>query len=155
MLCTFILTNFKNFKGVFHPDNAPFLNQNDAIICNISEMDEAGTHFVLLFRKRKKTLYYFDPLKLRRIPDDIQKYLSQYNNIVNVENISEYFQGAFSKFCNDYCVLVFLSVNIGINFWLKKVRVSFCNDYSDNDDLHEIINDILPKSLSRNKKRNF
>lgn len=150
-----VLRDFNNFKGTFSSDNIPYLFKNEAVICNLSRMDEEGSHFVLIFRKKEKIIYYFDPLKLGFIPEDIQLYLSQYNNIVKVKEISARIQGQFSKLCGFYCILVFLSINIGLRFWYEKVVVEFSHDYLENDkDCPDLINRLLPLSLMKNKLRN-
>lgn len=146
------LKDFKNYKGTFSSDNIPFLEENESVICNFSKTYEEGTHFILLFRK-KKSLYYFDSLKIDFIPEEIQKYFLHYSS---VKNISKQIQNPLSKLCGFYCILGFLSVNISVNFFIEKILPCFYKNRMSNDVVcPELINEVLPVSLLKNKMCNL
>lgn len=138
------LKDFHNFKGTFSSDNIPLINVNESIICNFSKVNEEGTHFILIFRK-KKSIFYFDPIKLGYIPEDIIRYLSNYNMI---KDISVGIQNIRSQLCGYYCILAFLSVNISCHFFLNNVIPCFIENRLSNDEkCPDLINEIYPISL--------
>lgn len=142
------LKEFENYKGTFSSNNIPFLNRNESVICNFSKTTEEGTHFILLFKK-KTSLFYFDPLKLGFIPEEIKSYFLNYENVVN---ISKRIQNPLSQLCGFYCILGFLSVNISVKFFMNDVIPAFRKNTLANDETcPELINEILPMSLLKNK----
>jgi len=145
------LKDFKNYRGTFSSNNIPLLSENEGVICNFSRVNEEGTHFVLIFHK-KRTLYYFDSMKIGYIPDDIKHYFLQYNTVVD---LSKRIQNNFSKLCGFYCILGFLSINISVKFFIEKVIPCFYKNCLSNDEkCPDLINEILPKSLLKNKMYN-
>lgn len=141
------LKDFHNFKGTYSSDNIPIINVNEAVICNFSKMNEEGTHFILIFRK-KKSIFYFDSIKLGYIPEDIKTYLSNYDL---VKDISVGIQNTGSQLCGYYCILAFLSINISYHFFLNNVLPCFIDNRLSNDvKCPDLINEIYPTSLFKN-----
>lgn len=139
-----VLKSFKNFRGTFSSNNIPLLGKNECVICNLSKVEEEGTHFICLINKHN-TLYFFDSLNLPFIPNDIVNNFEYYSNTCN---ISKQIQHYNSSFCGFYCILAFLACNISIDFFINDVLIRFSKCNIKNDDLCiKLIQTLFPLSF--------
>ena len=145
-----VLKAFKNFKGTFSSNNIPILENNERVICNFSRAGEEGTHFIFLTCK-EENLYYFDPLNLSFLPEDVAAYFLLFKNVIN---LSKRIQHPNSSFCGFYCILAFLACNFNIVFFTNNVLTVFKKYCLENDNLCvKLIQCLFPLSLiySQNK----
>lgn len=96
----------KNFNGVFASDNIPnaLLSLSSfSIICNLSRLNEEGTHFITIVYKRGVVLY-LDSLNLQfTINDDIVKFVTSLNPISTFQ-IGRGIQNVSRDTCGLYCI---------------------------------------------------
>ena len=49
----------RSFQGTYSIDNIPTIKNNDfSIIINLSKQNEKGSHFVAIFNKQNKIIYF-------------------------------------------------------------------------------------------------
>ena len=66
----------KFFKGVFSSDNVTFFDGNFVVVCNLSNIEEIGTHFVVVGRF-ERTILYLDSLSLNWVNENLKQYLNK------------------------------------------------------------------------------
>ena len=65
----------RSFQGTYSIDNIPTIKNNDfSIIINLSKQNEKGSHFVAIFNKQNKIIY-FDSFGNQNIHRTLQKYI--------------------------------------------------------------------------------
>jgi hypothetical protein len=119
------------FKGVFSSDeHVSQLKNNDSVIFNLSKRCESGSHFVSIYRKANK-LIYFDPLCLFLLPNSIARFINKHNLPINYN--STRIQSPFSDFCGYFCIAFILlikaiSFNQFLNMFYMDDDMLFMND---------------------------
>lgn len=97
-----------DFRGVFSANTIPvqlLKCETYALVCNLSNAGERGTHFVAIIVKRNRVLY-LDSLGLPCVVPQISGFLKRLNKPVFYN--SQQIQHSSSKFCGFYCILFVL-----------------------------------------------
>ena len=125
------LTNFEireyyknepRFNGVYSRDNLPKTIKKGAYVINLDEYEDAGTHWISLFVKTNKAIY-FDNFGIEHIPNEINKFIGNKNIKSNIFRLQAY----DSIMCGYYCIEF-------INYMLKgKTLLDYTNLFSPND----------------------
>ena len=96
--------NLRYFKGVFSADNIPNFESNFVIICNLSNVLEVGSHFVVIARIQND-LYYLDSLAVNFINKKLKMYMDGLkNNSGCINYLTKPIQSIFSSGCGIYCI---------------------------------------------------
>ena len=92
------LTNFEiqkyyknepRFNGVFSINNLPKEKTKDgAYIINLDEYADVGTHWIVLFCKKNK-IVYFDSFGVEHIPEEIKEFIKNKNVKANIFRLQE------------------------------------------------------------------
>ena len=78
------LTNFEiseyyenepRFNGVYSRDTLPAKIKKGAYVINLDEYEDAGTHWIALYVKNKKVVY-FDSSGVEHLPKEINKFIN-------------------------------------------------------------------------------
>ena len=78
------LTNFEiseyyenepRFNGVYSRDNLPAKIKKGAYVINLDEYEDAGSHWIALYVKNKKVVY-FDSFGVEHVPKEINKFIN-------------------------------------------------------------------------------
>ena len=102
------LTNFEiqeyykdesTFNGVYSRDNLPKTIKNGAYVINLDEYKDVGTHWIALYVKNNKIIY-FDSFGVDHVPKEINKFIGNKNTITNLYRI-QYFH---SIMCGYFCI---------------------------------------------------
>ena len=102
------LTNFEiqkyyknepRFNGVFSRNNLPKKIKDGAYIINLDEYGNVGTHWIALFCKKNK-IVYFDSFGIEHIPEEIKEFIKNKNIKANIFQI----QGNNSIMCGYFCI---------------------------------------------------
>ena len=137
------LTNFEvseyyenepRFNGVYFRDNLPAKIKKGAYIINLDEYEDAGTHWIALYVKNKKVVY-FDNFGIEHIPEEINKFIGNKKIKASIFRIQAY----DSIMCGCFCIEF-------INYMLKsKKLLDYTNLFSPNDfkKNDKIIKDII------------
>ena len=113
--------NEPRFNGVYSRNNLPNKIKKGAYVINLDEYENTGTHWISLFVKANKVIY-FDSLGIENIPKEINKFI---NN--NIESNIFRIQAYDSIMCGFFCIEF-------INYMLKgKTLLDFTNLFSPND----------------------
>ena len=84
---------FKNeprFNGVFSRNNLPKKIKDEAYIINFDEYADVGTHWIGLFCKKDK-IVYFDSFGVEYIPEENKEFIEEFPGDKNIKaNIFEY-----------------------------------------------------------------
>ena len=125
------LTNFEiaeyyknepRFNGVYSRDNLPKTIQKGAYVINLDEYADTGTHWIALYVKNKKVVY-FDSFGIEHVPKEIIKFIKNKDIIANIFRLQAY----DSIVCGYYCIEF-------INYILKgKTLLDYTNLFSPND----------------------
>ena len=115
----------KYFRGVFSANTIPLVLTNCetfSLVCNLSKVEEEGSHFVSILASRSHVLY-IDSLGLPCIVKEISSFLQKLDRPVfyNVTPI----QAVTSKFCGFYCILFILHhgrQNVQLKFGSKNLE---------------------------------
>ena len=112
--------NEPRFNGVYSRNNLPNKIKKGAYVINLDEYENTGTHWISLFVKANKVIY-FDSFGIEHIPREINKFI---NNNIESNNL-EYRRTI--QLCVDFCIEV-------INYMLKgKTLLDYTNLFSPND----------------------
>ena len=72
----------RSFHGTYSIDNIPTIkNNNFSIIINLSKQNKKGSHFVAIFNKKNKMIY-FDSFGDQNIHRTLQIYIKRYKEQV-------------------------------------------------------------------------
>ena len=70
-----------------------------AYVINLDEYDDIGTHWIALYSK-KNAVTYFDSFGVEHIPNEIMKFIKNYDIITNIFRIQAY----DSIMCGYFCI---------------------------------------------------
>ena len=91
--------NEPRFNGVYSRNNLPNKIKKGAYVINLDEYKNTGTHWVSLFIKAYKIIY-FDSFGIEDIPKEINKFIGNNNIESNIFRI----QGYDSIMCGYFCI---------------------------------------------------
>ena len=130
--------NEPRFNGVYSKNNLPNKIKKEAYVINLDEYENTGTHWVFLFVKANKVIY-FDSFGIEHIPKEINKFINNNNNIEsNIFRIQAYDSIMWGYFCTEF-----------INYMLKgKTLLDYTNLFSPNDFKK---NDQVTKRIFKNE----
>ena len=113
--------NEPRFNDVYSRNDLPNKIKKGAYVINLDEYENTGTHWVSLFVKANKVIY-FDSFGIVHIPKEINKFIN--NNIEsNIFRIQAYDLIMCGYFCIEF-----------INYMLKrKTLLNYTNFFSPND----------------------
>ena len=107
------LTNFEiseyyenepRFNGVYSRDNLPAKIKKGAYVINLYEYKDAGTHWIALYVKNKKVVY-FDSFGVEHVPKEIIKSIKNKDIIANIFRLQAY----DSIMCGYFCIIFFFN----------------------------------------------
>ena len=114
--------NEPRFIGVYSRNNLLNKIKKGAYIINLDKYENTGTHWVSLFVKANKVIY-FDSFGIEHIPKEINKFIN--NN--NIESDIFRIQAYDSIMCRYFCIEF-------INYMLKgKTLLDYTNSFLPND----------------------
>ena len=105
----------KYFQGCFAADKIPtkFPKYPIALIVNEDKSNQYGSHWVSIFIKNLKYIYYFDSLGKEHSVPLIDKYLNRFQYCVKNKNS---FQNILNKTCGHYCIFFVILISLDIPF---------------------------------------
>ena len=110
--------NEPRFNGAYSRNNLPKKNKKGAYVINLDEYENTGTHWVALFLKTNKIIY-FDSFSIEHIPKEIEHVIGN----KEIKAFKEY----DSIMCGHYCIEF-------INYMLKgKTLLDYTNLFSPNN----------------------
>ena len=102
------LTNFEiseyyenepRFNGVYSRDNLQANIKKGAYVISLDEYEDAGTHWIALYVKNKKVVY-FDSFGEGHVPKEIVKFIKNKDIIANIFRLQAY----DSIMCGYFCI---------------------------------------------------
>ena len=131
--------NEPRFNGVYSRNDLPNKIKKGAYVINLDEYENTGTHWVSLFVKANRVIY-FDSFAIEHIPKEINKFINNNNN--NIESNMFRIQAYDSIMCGYFCIEF-------INYMLKgKTLLDYTNLFSPNDFKK---NDRIVKRIFKNE----
>ena len=141
------LTNFEiseyyenepRFNGVNSRDNLPANIKKGAYVINLDEYEDAGTHWIALYVKNKKVVY-FDSFGVEHVHKEIIKFIKNKDIIANIFRLQAY----DSIMCGYFCIKF-------IDYMFDdKTLIDYTNLFSPHDFKK---NDIIIKDIIINQK---
>ena len=137
------LTNFEiseyyenepRFNGVYSRDNLPAKTKKGAYVINLNEYEDAGTHWIALYVKNKK-LVYFDSFGVEHVPKEITKFIKNKDIIANIFRLQAY----DSILCGYFCIK-FIDYMFDDKTLIDFTNLFSPHDFKKND---KIIKDII------------
>ena len=114
--------NEPRFNGVYSRNNLPNKIKKGAYVINLDEYENTGTHWVSLFVKANKVIY-FDSFGIEHTPKEINKFIGNNKIKSNIFRIQAY----DSIMCGYFCIEF-------INYMLKgKTLLDYTNLFLPND----------------------
>ena len=114
--------NEPRFNGVYSRNNLPNKIKKGAYVINLDEYQNTGTHWVSLFVKANKVIY-FDSFGIEHIPEEINKFIGNKKTKASIFRIQAY----------DSIMCGYFSIEF-INYMLKgKKLLDYTNLFSPND----------------------
>ena len=114
--------NEPRFNGVYSRNNLPNKIKKKANVIKLDEYKNTGTHWVSLFVKARKVIY-FDSFGIEHIPKEINKFIGNNNIESNIFRMQAYDSIMCGYFCLEF-----------INYMLKgKTLLNYTNLFSPND----------------------
>lgn len=124
----FLKQKSDNFKGVYSADNIPqhiSKNKYFSIVCNLSNSDEIGSHFITIIGLPLYTIY-IDTFGIPCFKSTIYEFLKATNRAIfhNIKRI----QHSASQRCGYYCILFVLfyenkkKSNITLRFYNSSLK---------------------------------
>ena len=114
--------NEPRFNGVYSRNSLPNKIKKGAYVINLDEYENTVTHWVSLFVKANKVIY-FDSFGIEHIPEEINKFIGNKKIKANIFRIQAYDSIMFGYFCIEF-----------INYMLKgKKLLDYTNLFSPND----------------------
>ena len=122
--------NEPRFNGVYSRNNLPNKIKKGAYVINLDEYENTGTHWVSLFVKANKVIY-FDSFGIEHIPKEINKFINNdttmSSSLERIESNIFRIQAYDSIMCGYSCIEF-------INYMLKgKTLLDYTNLFSPND----------------------
>ena len=81
--------NEPRFNGVYARDNLSANIKKGAYVINLDEYEDAGTHWIALYVKNKKVVY-FDSFGVEHVPKEIIKFIKSKDIIANIFRLQAY-----------------------------------------------------------------
>ena len=137
------LTNFEiseyyenepRFNGVYSRDNLPANIKKGAYVINLDEYEDAGTHWIALYVKNKKVVY-FDSFGVGHVPKEIIKFIKNKDIIPNIFRLQAY----DSIMCGYFCIK-FIDYMFDDKTLIDYTDLFPSHDFKKND---KIIKDII------------
>ena len=114
--------NEPRFNVVYSRNNLPKTIKKGASVINLDEYENTGTHWVSLFVKANKVIY-FDSFGIEHIPEEINKFIGNKKIKASIFRLQAY----DSIMCGYFCIEF-------INYMLKgKKLLDYTNLFSPND----------------------
>ena len=114
--------NEPRFNGVYARDNLPNKIKKGAYVINLDEYENTGTHWISLFVKANKVIY-FDSFGVEHIPKEINKFIGNKKIRASIFRIQAY----------DSIMCGYFRIEF-INYMLKgKTLLDYTNLFSAND----------------------
>ena len=136
------LTNFEireyyenepRFNGVYSRDNLP-AKIKGAYVINLDKYENAGTHWIALYVKNKKVVY-FDSFGVEHVPKEIIKFIKNKDTIANIFRLQAY----DSIMCGYFCIK-FIDYMFDDKTLIDYTNLFSPHDFKKND---KIIKDII------------
>ena len=139
--------NDPRFNGVYSRNNLPNKIKKGADVINLDEYENTGTHWVSLFVKANKVIY-FDSFGIEHIPEEINKFIGNEQSSSAKARNKKIKASIFriqvydSIMCGYFCIEF-------INYMLKgKTLLDYTNLFSPNDFKN---NDQVIKRIFKNE----
>ena len=120
---------YPRFNGVYSRNNLPKTIKKGAYVINLDEYENMGTHWVSLFVKANKVIY-FDSFGIEHIPKKINKFIKKPSSLKRTARIKRNIfriQAYDSIKCGYFCIEF-------IDYMLKgKTLLDYTNLFSPND----------------------
>ena len=114
--------NEPRFNGVYSRNNLPNKIKKGAYVINLDEFENTRTHWVSLFVKANKVIY-FDSFGIEHTPKEINKFIGNNKIKSNIFRIQAYDSIMYGYFCLEL-----------INYMLEgKTLLDYTNLFSPND----------------------
>ena len=91
--------NEPGFNCVYSKDNLPKITKNGAYVINLDEYADVGTHWIALYVKNNKVIY-FDSFGVEHVPEEIKKFVGNKDIKINIFRIQAY----NSIMCGYFCI---------------------------------------------------
>ena len=137
------LTNFEiseyyenepRLNGVYSRDNLPAKIKKGKYVINLDEYEDAGTHWIALYVKIKKVVY-FDSFGVDHVPKEIIKFIKNKDIIANIFRLQAY----DSIMCGYLCIK-FIDYMFDDKTLIGYTNMLSSHDFKKND---KIIKDII------------
>ena len=130
--------NKPRFNGVYSRDNLPAKLKKGAYVINLDEYEDASTHWIALYVKNKKVVY-FDSLGVEHVPKEIIKFIKNKDIIANIFRLQAY----DSIMCGYFCIkFIYYMFN-------DKTLIDYTNLFSPHDFKK---NDKIIRDITVNQK---
>ena len=132
-----ISENYKNeprFNGVYSRNNLPKTIKKGAYVINLDEYKNISTHWVPLFVKANKVIY-FDSFGLEHIPKEINKFIKKPSSLKRTARIKRNIfriQAYDSIMCGYFCI-EFINYMLKDKTLLDYTDLFLPNDFKKND----------------------
>ena len=114
--------NEPRFHGIYSRNNLPNKIKKGAYVISLDEYENTGTHWVSLFVKANKVIY-FDSFGIEHIPKEINKFIGNNKIKSNIFRIQAYDSITYGYFSIEF-----------INYMLKgKTLLDYTNIFLPND----------------------
>ena len=139
------LTNFEiseyyenepRFNGVYSRDNLPAKIKKGAYVINLDEYEDAGTHWIALYVKNKKVVY-FDSFGVEHVPKEIIKFIKNKDIAANIFRLQ-----AYDSIMCGYYFIEFINYILTGKTLLDYTNLFSPNDFKKND---QVIKRIFKK----------
>ena len=122
--------NGPRFNGVYSRNNLPNKIKKGAYVINLDEYENTGAHWVSLFVKANKVIY-FDSFGIEHIPEEINKFIN--NNMTKPSSLKSIKSNIFKIQAYDSIMCGYFCIEF-INYMLKgKKLLDYTNLFSSND----------------------
>ena len=122
--------NEPRFNGVYSRNNLPNKTKKGAYVINLDEYENTGTHWVSLFVKTNKAIY-FDSFGIEHIPKEINKFIN--NDMTKPSPLKLIKSNIFRIQAYDSIMCGYFCIEF-INYMLKgKKLLDYTNLFSPND----------------------
>ena len=119
--------NEPKFNGVYSRNNLPNKIKKGAYVINLDEYESTGTHWVSLFVKANKVIY-FDSFDIEHIPEEIDKFIGNKKIKASIFRIQAY----DSIMCGYFCI-EFINYMLKGKKLLDYTNLFLPNDFKNND----------------------